>query len=162
MGNDGPCLSDYINSGFVLIRCKGEHPEYNPIKDYKVAKHAIDRGFTTHGFTGMVEKEAEEWLLRGGWIGGLVPQGMIFIDSEIPHCLGVIEHICQAKRLSLPVMVTRRGKQYPFKVRHTLSGASKVFTRSGIEVTYRASGKNYVILPPAPGRHWENWQHQML
>lgn len=152
-------IAEYLSLGFKLIRCKGEHLQFNANKDYKIAKQALDHGFTGAHFKGLSESEAKEWLDQGGWIGGLVPQDMIFIDSEIPHSCCVIEQLCRAKGLTPPIMLTRRGKQYPFLTRDALTGSQKEFTRHGIEVTYRAGGKNYVVLPPAPGRHWVNGQN---
>ena len=80
--SDKSLFNDYLTERFKALRCKGYHPRFNPKKDYKTAKEAIDNGFTKDDFSGLSLKEIEVWEKTGGWIGWVIPKGYIAIDAE--------------------------------------------------------------------------------
>jgi archaellum biogenesis ATPase FlaH len=148
----------YEKQGFKPVRCKGYHPHYNPKKDYKIAKEPVDIGFTKSDYKGFNEEQLLEWVKQGGWIGWLIPEGYIALDMEDKDSIGFAESYCKCEHLEPGIHVTNRGKFYFFKLSTKLSASSNVYTRCGLEVTYRVGGKNYVILAPINKRDWESWR----
>lgn len=147
-------FNTYLSEGFKPLRCKGYNPHYNPKKDYKIAKQAIDEGFTKDDFSGLSLEEIEAWEKTGGWIGWVIPKGYIALDVEDKESCIYLESILKdpAKHN------TNRGKHYLCKTNGKLSASSEVYTKAGIKVTYRVGGKNYLILAPINNRSWEPWK----
>lgn len=145
----------YISHGFKALRCKGYHPKYNHGKDYKIAKEAVDSGFTEEDFSGLTLSEIEAWEKTGGWVGWVIPEGYIAIDVEDSVSIDYIKTLCRMLNINPPVHNSNKGKHFFFKLTQKLSAASKVITKSGLKVTYRIGGKNYLILAPTNGRSWE-------
>ena len=142
------------------ILLKGYHPDLNPGKDYKTAKtpRPASVSFTKADYDRPTQTEIDAWVKEGGWVGHLVPKGMHVIDVEDPNKIQVIRDICRQAGITVPVNQTNNGVQFVFRVseENSLGGQSEIITRSGLPVTYRAGGKNYVILPPTNRRTWDN------
>jgi len=148
--------SEYIAMGFKAIRLKGYNIKANPQHDYKKAKQALDKGFTKPDFKGLSLSEVAEAEKQDFWIGWLVPEGFIVIDSEYPVVIAALDSI--AHELNASVQKTNNGKQYIFRCNDKdISAASECFCAGGFPITYRVAGKNYVIQPPTNNRTWENW-----
>jgi hypothetical protein len=149
----------YFNVGLKPLRCAGYNPESNREKDtekkYRRAKEAIDKGFTKDNYKGLTISEIESWEKTGGWIGWVIPKGYIAIDVEDPEAIRYIEDLCKQKGIRPSVHITNRGKHFFFEYSGNLSASSKDFTKSGLKVTYRVGGKNYLILAPTNNRAWE-------
>jgi putative DNA primase/helicase len=148
-------FKDYIKEGFKPVRCKGNHPKYNSTNDYKTAKEPVDKGFTDKSFKGINLKEILQWMKQGGWIGWVIPEGYIALDAEGDYKISLIESICKKKRIHPSIHITNYGKFYLFKLKKDLPASSSINTKSGLELTYRIGGKNYIILAPVNGRTWE-------
>lgn len=154
----------YLEQGFKLIKCKGYNSECNPytkgttaeekLKAYDTAKQPIDRGYTKEDFTGVSPEEATLWLKYGGWLGCLIPKGYIALDV-VDFRNEYFESICRQLGIDPSIHKTPNGKFYLFQLKHDLKAATQVHTKSGIELTYRVGGKNYIILAPVPSREWE-------
>ncbi len=147
--------AEYVSEGFKALRCKGYHPMYNPEKDYKLAKVAIDADFTKEDFTGLSLLEVAAWEKTGGWIGWVIPKGYMALDAEGDYKITLTELICQQNRIDPSMHKSNEGKHYLFKLKGDLPASSSVYTRCGLELTYRVGGKNYLILAPTNGRSWE-------
>jgi hypothetical protein len=153
--NTDNIIDSYCDNGFKAIRCKGYNPTYNPDKDYKNAKTPVTKGFTAPNYKGLTLDEIKAWEKTGGWVGWVIPKGYIALDVEDRESIAVIDQLCKEKNLSPAVHLTKNGRHYIFKLSKDLSAASSVFTKCGIEVTYRIGGKNYLILAPTDGRSWQ-------
>lgn len=145
----------YIAHGFKALHCKGMNPKYNPLLDYDTAKQAIDSGFTKKDFSGLTLPEIVAWEKTGGWVGWVIPKSYIAIDVEDGVSIDYIKALCRTLNIKPPVHNSNKGKHFFFKLTQKLSAASKVVTKSGLKVTYRIGGKNYLILAPTNGRSWE-------
>lgn len=148
----------YRKQGFKPVRCKGFHVHYNHENDYQIAKEPVDAGFTKEDYKWPNEKELLKWIKQGGWAGWLIPEGYIALDLEDKDSIKSIESYFKSKNLEPGVHNTNRGKFYFFKLNDKLTASSTVYTRCGLEVTYRVGGKNYVILAPINNRDWESWR----
>jgi hypothetical protein len=146
---------DYVNEGFKAVRCKGYNPTFNPKKDYRTAKEAIDVGFTKEDFKGLTLTEIEQWEKTGGWVGWLIPRGYIVLDVEDQESIEYLKILCKKLNIEPPEHNSNKGKHFFFSSSKEFPGASMVYTKSGLKVTYRVGGKNYVILAPTNGRTWE-------
>jgi hypothetical protein len=148
-------LSQYKADGFNAILCKGYHPQYNPTGDYKIAKTPVSTGFTSEAYVPPSEEECQKWLAEGGWLGFLVPPGVLVLDVEDQDAIDQIEIIIMEQRLTVGVHKSRNGKHYFFRA-DTYSANSQMLVKSGLKVTYRVAGKNYLILAPSdhPHRKW--------
>lgn len=151
-----PGPSEYLEMGFKAIRLKGYHHKFNKQRDYKIAKQPVDKGFTKIDFKCLSLLEIEQAEKQGFWIGWLVPEGYIVIDSEDPLVIKILNTI--AKDTNCSVQKTNRGKQYIFRCENKkIPAASEYFCAGGFPVTPRVAGKNYVIMPPTNSRSWEQW-----
>jgi len=148
----------YIEAGFKAIRCKGYHSSHNSERDYGKAKEPIDTGFTQEGFRGMSLKEIRAWIAQEGWVGWVVPKGYIALDVERAYKISTLESICNEKEIKPSKHRSNNGKHYFFKLNEDLPGSSNIYTKSGLELTYRVGGKNYLILAPVNKREWEEWK----
>lgn len=148
----------YFTEGFKPIFCKGFTQKFNPHKNYKTAKEPFSTGFTKDNYKPPTIEEIQGWLKEGGWIGWLIPEGLLALDAEDATAIAYIEKLCKRHGISPSVHNTDRGKHYLFRTQKAMPGASKINTKSGVPVTYRAGGKNYLILAPISGRTWAVWK----
>lgn len=151
----------YLKSGFKALKCAGYHPSQNKESDlekkYKRAKEPITRGFTDLNYKGLTLKECEEWESKGGWIGWLIPRGMIVLDIDKEgwqERFASVMETCRKYALNPPIHKTNNGVHVFFKTATAIPGADNAYTKAGIKVTYRAGGKNQLILAPVNGRTW--------
>lgn len=149
----------YVKSGFKALKCAGYHPSQNkesdPRKQYKRAKEPIIKGFTKPNYYGLTVKECEQWESAGGWTGWLIPSGMVALDVENVASIEAIKKICKQQNIIPPEHVTNNGRHFIFKTAVNIPGDSKAYTKMGIKVTYRAGGKNQLILAHVNGRTWD-------
>jgi len=153
-----PTYLDYRSSGFVPLLCKGYHPKYNPGRDYKKAKEPAPSGWNSPSYVPPTLEKMTAWEKEGGWIGWKVPVGLHGLDSEDQETLRQCELLLKCLNIEPGIQNTNRGKQYYFRCHSALTGDDRTFTQSGLVFTYRAGGKNYVILPPTNGRTWAVWK----
>jgi hypothetical protein len=99
----------YIQQGFKPIRCRGYHSKYNPKEDYKAAKEPVDNGFTSPEFVGCKQDVMERHVKDKGWIGFLLPEGVIALDLENIHAIRHIEAVCKDNAIEPAVHITNNG-----------------------------------------------------
>ncbi len=153
-------FNDYINNGYVPVRSRGHNPKYNPKGDYKKAKTPIDKGFTSKSFTPKSVKELIEWVKQGGWIGWLLPDGVVAIDVENNDAIQQIFNLIKRMNIEDKVGIhkTKNGYHFIFKKgTFGIKADSQAFIKLGINVTFRIGGKNYLILAPTEDREWQNY-----
>lgn len=163
---DQTLYENYMTDGYKPILCNGYHKNHNPLisgtpteEQYKAAKIAFEKGYTEPDFKQSTYDQVNEHYRAGGWVGWLLPKGVIALDVDKgPDDPRYFEGICQAQGIKPGIHVSRYGKHGLFKTERDLPGRDKVFTRSGLEVTYRVGGKNYLILAPCDNRKWEHWR----
>jgi archaellum biogenesis ATPase FlaH len=148
---------DYINARFIPILCKGYHPGYNQRKEYKTAKEPSFSGWKKLEYVPPTLEKITGWEKAGGWIGWVVPKGIIALDVEDTDDISSIKEICRVKGLKPAIHKTNNGVHFFFATSLDLSAPSEVFTKCGVKVTPRVGGKNYVILAPTNNRSWESW-----
>ena len=150
----------YFNHNFIPLLLKGYHQDHNTELDqdkaYRLAKTPISTGFTKTDYEPPRLGDCRIWVKDGGWIGWLVPANTIIIDSENRSALDFIDDRCNELGIQPPINNTNYGRQFVFTCSDNIAGSSEAFTKSGVPVTYRAAGSNYVILPPINGRSWDN------
>ncbi len=148
----------YVRNGFKAVRCKG-YSRKNPKKDYNIGKQPIDKGFTSDKFSGKSLEECIRWINDNGWIGFVLPKGVIGLDNEIGYSNSLISSICNKHNITPGVHKTTKadGYHFLFKSNGSIPGESTGFTRFGFGTTYRAGGRNQLILAPMLNRQWEKW-----
>jgi len=151
-----PGPAEYLKIGFKAIKLRGYNNRANPSGYYKTAKQSVTKKFTASDYSGMSLSEIEEAKKQGHWIGWLVPEGYIVIDSENQAVIAVLD--AMAKNDGCSVQKTRHGKQYLFYCdEKSIPASSEYFCEGGFPVTPRVAGKNYVIMPDTDDRYWEQW-----
>jgi hypothetical protein len=150
--------ANYHKAGLIPLCCKGYHPIFNPERDYDIAKEPVKPGWNNPDYVSPTDEELVVWSKNKGWTGWRLPKGIIAIDVEVSEDIALINGICREKGIDPGIHETNNGVHFIFHTDRDLSGASKVFTKSGIKVTYRVGGKNYLILAPTNNRAWERWK----
>jgi hypothetical protein len=124
------------------IKLKGFHPEHNPGGDYQDAKRPI-RGATWTPVNG----DGEAWEQAGGWIGGVVPEGLIFCDIDDRQTADFLHSVLKKAGASYYMMNTQRGRQLAFADNRKVDGQKSHFiTAGGFVCDYRLQGKGYTVL----------------
>lgn len=154
----------YRKNGFLPVLYRGYHPKYNPGKDYKTAKKPITEGFTKPDYIGPIDQEIKEWKEAGGWIGWLIPEGLIILDVDrSKEDEEDVLEICHFRNIHPGVQKSKHGIHVVFITEHKLRATSDLYTKSGIRLTYRVGGKNCILLEPSPDKKWIDWKdHQFL
>lgn len=152
----------YVKSGFKALKCAGYNPSLNkesdPQKKYKRAKEPITEGYTDKAYKGLPLEECGQWEAAGGWIGWLIPQGVIALDIDKEgwkERFAMVKEICSEHGLKPAIHKTNNGVHVFFKTNANIPGNSQAITKAGIKLTYRAGGKNQLILAPTNSRSWE-------
>jgi hypothetical protein len=143
--------------GFKPLRCYGFSPsntETDPQKKYKKAKEAVDKGFTSESFQPLSFVDATAWESKGGWPGWVVPPRSIAVDAEDSTTIDAIRVICNKLGIHPPENQTKNGVHLLFTDQDSIPGSSRKESKLGCKLTYRAGGKNYIILPDTDGRRW--------
>lgn len=151
-------FNHYTELGFKAVLLKGYSAAYNVEKDYKTAKAPCHNGFMDASYIPPASEDIVKWCAAGGWIGWVVAPEYHIVDTEDNYVIKFIDFLCRKLEITPAVNITNRGRQYVFTTDVDLLGESEQFTTIGIPVTYRASGKNYVIQPPVNGRTWLNYE----
>jgi hypothetical protein len=156
-----PTYQDYLQTGFIPVLCKGDHPKYNPERDYAMAKIPAFRDWNSPNHTPPTLPEIEAWKEDGGWTGWIPPKGVIVLDVDKGQDdIDRVREICRARRIGPGVHRSNYGSHFCFATDRDLPAASRVFVKCGLDVTYRVAGKNQVIFAPINGRTWEAWKER--
>ncbi len=154
------CLTEEFEklalNGFKPLRCKGYSKKYNAQKDYRTAKEPITKGFTASDYKGPTIDECLKWIKQGGWVGWIIPEGVIALDIEDKATFNYMINYCKQLGINPGTHESRNGSHTLFKG-NGIKGDSKAYVRAGFKITYRAGGKNYFILSPMDGRKWLKW-----
>ncbi|MCG2722284.1 MAG: hypothetical protein L6290_09765 [Thermodesulfovibrionales bacterium] len=149
----------YRAEGFRPVKCKGynpryDNPKYTAEERYKVAKEALNKGYTKDDYSGPDNDEIEQWLQTKGWLGWIIPKGYVALDVEDAASIKYLETICRNKAIEPAIHCSKNGRHFLFKSSENLSAAT-VPTKAGFGVTYRVGGKSYLILAPIENRSWQ-------
>ncbi len=129
--------------------------ETDPKKRYKKAKAPFVEGFTNDDYIPPSLEGCITWIKKGGWIGWVIPKGVVVLDVEDEDAIQYIKAICKQKGIQPAIHRTNNGVHFFFKCNDNIPADSKAITRAGIPVTYRIGGKNQLILAPINNRSWE-------
>jgi hypothetical protein len=158
----GELFEQYGRLGFKAIKCAGYHPEHNTASSedarYKRAKQPTVRLWTSSGYKGLTSDECLKWTEKGGWIGWLIPVGLIVLDidgKEWEERLNAVMEACRKEGKNPPVHRTNKGVHIFFSNTTPISGKTEGITKNGIPVTFRSGGANQLILAPVNGRSWQ-------
>ncbi|MEZ7892703.1 MAG: hypothetical protein QMC67_13240 [Candidatus Wallbacteria bacterium] len=149
--------SQYKKANFRLIRTKGYNPKYQDYsKDaYSNAKEPIEKNFTSSDFKESSYEEIKQHIENGGWLGVLIPKGYISLDIDKDHhSIDQALEVIKKRNYKTNLAKTKNGYHAYFKDLADLKGSTDVFVKHGYKLTYRAGGKNYVVVPPSDGREW--------
>ncbi|KJU84697.1 DNA primase [Candidatus Magnetobacterium bavaricum] len=146
----------WVSSGFKAILTRGYNPQYNPTKDYKIAKEPITKGFTSATYMGQNYESVEAHTAGGGWYAWVIPVGLIVLDVEDTWAINFMN--LNRHNLKITIVRSTHGYHYIFKNPKGVTGGTEVFTKCGAEVTYRLGGKNCCIFN-LTGREVENWEN---
>jgi hypothetical protein len=148
----------YVSFGFKALKCKGYHSRFNPKKVYKIAKEPITKGFTKASYQSLTHDECAAWTKTDGWIGWLIPEGIIALDIEDEASIDFIFDKCKQLNITPPgIHDTDNGHHMFFQCENHVPASSMITTKAGPEVTPRVGGKNYLILAPTNDRSWQKW-----
>lgn len=150
-GERAEILRQYTDRSWQLVRLRGYHRTHNPDRVYAKGKVPADNGWPKLRPT---LTEAVDWMQVDGWIGLVVPPGCVACDIDDPEAVSwLLEHADPSWTISR----TKNGYHVLFLAGdHDISGASAL-ARVGIKVTYRAAGKNQIVVAPSPCREWIQW-----
>ena len=156
----------YLEEGFKLMKCIGENPRLNRFiktdakKAYKTAMIPLVKNFTNADFEGINAGEAVQWIEQKGYIGCVIPRGNILLGLNNDYFkIAYLESICAKLGIDPSIHNIASGKQYLFKLSKDLPAFPKVYTKSGIKVTYKVGGKGFIMLTPSQSKSdWELWQ----
>ncbi len=153
-------LQLYIDEGFKPIFCHGYS---NGNREYQKAKVPISNGYTDKSYVPPTITECLKHISKKGWMGWLVPEGVVALDIadgnnafENEHDLNTIQKYVKRKGIEPGIHKSKNGYHYLFKG-VGIPGDSKGICKLGLYVTYRVGGKNQLILYPAPDREWINY-----
>lgn len=143
----------YIGQGFKALRCAGYHSSFNKETDeekrYKRAKAPITEGYAKPDYQGLKLDDCKKWEAEGGWIGWVIPPGIVVLDIDKEgwqQRFATVRDICKRQGITPPIHRTNNGVHVFFKASENIPGNAKGITKAGFKVTYRAGGKNQLIL----------------
>jgi replicative DNA helicase len=131
----------------------------NAAKDYGTAKVPLEKGWNSDIVSPLTEESADEWINQSGWIGCIVPAGMILVDVDDRIQGEMMMNILQIEQNKYHAIQTPNGWQFLFKDSGCVQTQNtKVITNVGFLVDYRLQGKGYFVLPTegTPNREWEH------
>jgi hypothetical protein len=150
-GERAEILRQYTDRGWQLVRLRGYHRTHNPDRAYNKGKVPADNGWPKLRPT---LSEAIDWMQADGWIGLVVPPGCIALDIDDPEA---VSWLLANAEPTWTISRTKNGYHVLFLAGdHDISGASAL-SRAGIKITYRAAGKNQIVVAPSPCREWLQW-----
>ncbi|WP_240520943.1 VapE domain-containing protein [Bacillus cereus] len=142
---------EFILPGAKILKLKGYSNANNGETEeekYSIAKTPMIGNFTKEDFIGMSQKEATDWIFKGGWLGVVIPKGRIVVDVD-DHSDGILlKNALESENVKHHAIRTPNG--YQFIIRdsgHIKTQTAKFVTRLGIVVDYRIAGKGYIVFP---------------
>ena len=141
-----------------IIKCKGYHKEFNPKKNYKLAKQPIGK-FDEISIKD--EAEIEGWIYSGGWIG-LRLENLTAIDVDkdnyrIELVKWYIDKFFQDKEIKPVIQKTKNGYHFIFR-QYNLNNKpfnnSNYLSKLGVNLTAKSGINACIIIEPSEGKQW--------
>jgi hypothetical protein len=148
---------------FKLVGYSNLNKENDGEKAYKKAKEPI-RGVSWKSVN-LTEREVNNWIGKGGWIGLKIPAGLIVVDIDEAKEGELARDILTNIGIKHHAIQTVRGWQFIFNLPEdiTPNQQNAFFTWGCFAVDYRVGGKGYVVLPTSntEGRRWVEVAEQL-
>jgi Virulence-associated protein E-like domain/Primase C terminal 2 (PriCT-2) len=155
----------YTSLEFKPVKCKGYHQKHNPRGIYDVAKEPIEKAWQSKHPT---LEECQHLLDESGWIGWLIPKGLIVLDIDANKNTSEEEYQEKMRRIdnylgSIGILPPKHKTQNGYHLFFRCDGRNfhGKETAIGVKVTYRYGvgedgiGTNQLILAPSNNRKWE-------
>lgn len=137
-----------IFPGAKIIKCQGYT---NGNRNYSAAKKPL-RSYINRD--SLNEREIQEHILKGGWIGTLIPKGFIVVDVDLIEHASYLVGLLQGEQVHHHLIKTPRGFQFVFKATSKESlevkMISRYFSSIGIVIDTRVGTTNSFIVFPTP------------
>lgn len=141
-------LRQYTDRGWQMVLCKGYHPAYNAQRVYSTGKQPQANGWPNLRPT---LAEGIAWWALGGWIGVRVPAGIVALDIDTDEGRTWVQANLKKE---WTVSQTKNGYHLLFKAPEVEISGSTHSVQAGFKVTFRAAGKNQILVAPTPDRQW--------
>lgn len=132
--------------GAKIIKCLGY---LNGNTNYNAAKRPFESYKNKESLT---EEEIQKHLLEGGWIGAIIPRGLIVIDVDILEHASYLVELLRGEKVHHHLIKTPRGFQFIFKATSNenlqVKMISHFFSSIGIVVDTRVGTTNSLIVFP--------------
>jgi len=163
----------YIRNDFKIILSTGYSPrnkETEEDKRYKAAKRPIEKDWNNKPTKSF--EECNQWINEGGWISVVLPIDVMAVDVDASTCVvkadGKVKTIYndaafatkmdQIKLLlngiKCGIHQSNNGQHLLFRMSGDYKSASQIYTKAGLNVTYRCGGLSNIIVAPSHGRKW--------
>lgn len=163
----------YIRNDFKIILSTGfssQNRETDEDKRYKAAKKPCEKDWNRKPTKSY--EECSEWVNAGGWISAVLPLGTIAVDVDssamvmkpdgkskkvndeagLQRKVDQLEYLLDKTKHGLHI--SNNGRHLLFKMSVDYKSSSSVYTKAGINVTYRCGGMSNIIVAPSNGRRW--------
>ena len=155
-GERAEILRQYTDRGWQIVRLRGYNRTMNPDRTYDKGKVPADNGWPTIRPT---LSEAVDWMQADGWIGLVVPPGCIALDMDDPEAIAwLMKHADPTWTISR----TKNGYHVLFLAGDADIKGASALSRLGVKITYRAAGKNQIVVAPSPAREWIQWHPDQM
>ncbi len=132
-------------------------------KNYRDAKTPLKKDWT-HSGASLTEQEIEKWLDKRGWIGLIIPPGLIVVDMDSKDQYKHFSGRLTAAGIRHIAISTPNGGQLLFKDTKTVQKqGARIITVGGIIVDYRLAGKGQIVMPTrnTEGRYIEHMDQDL-
>lgn len=127
-------------------------------KDYKKAKMP-PYGYKWKDEPCLTDSEILHWLTQGGWIGAVIPRGMIIIDVDSTLQGKFVKELLEGENIHHHAIKTPNGWQFIFKAEsqetNEIKQVAKFYSQLGVIVDTKPSESGYIVFPTGNtvGRH---------
>lgn len=124
---------------------------------YQAAKRPFMKGWQQMDKPGLNNEDSITWVNQGGWVGLVIPKGIVVVDIDDPQEGEIIYQALLAEQLNFHAIKTVRGYQFFFKDNGKIKGQdATVLMAAGCVGDYRLAERGQIVLPSdnTKGREW--------
>ncbi len=143
-----PVLNFFPSARLVRVLGYSKGNTGKDLEAYQKAKRPIDTGWQNKANYAPDDPLIAGHLARGGWVGLLIPDGVIVVDIDNPAIAQEIADALRRAGLAHIAIKTPHGYQFFFKDSGLVkTQGAKMLCLLGIVIDYRLPGKGQVVLP---------------
>jgi putative DNA primase/helicase len=150
----------FPHSQIKIIKLLG-FSQFNKEQDYdlryQAAKRPFMKGWQQMDKPGLSNEEMNSWIRQGGWVGLVIPKGLVVVDIDDPQEGEIIYRALLADQLNFHAIKTVRGYQFFFGDSGKIKGQdATVLMAAGCVGDYRLAERGQIVLPSdnTKGREW--------